>query len=56
MEKLKSFIRKIIDAGKDLIRAGITFLHEKLSQLEDYLLLKLTELGLYAERKLDERM
>jgi len=40
----------------DLIKAVFKFLHHKLSQLENYLLLKISRLGARAENKLDERI
>ena len=62
--EIKEIIKKVINVIKvkvvyeikDLFKKGITYLHEKLSELEDYILLKITELGEYAERKILERL
>ena len=47
---------KVIYEIKDLLKRGISYIHTKLSELENYLLSKLTELGEYAERKILERL
>ena len=52
----KSIIKKAVDVAKDLVKKAIVFLHDTLSDWEDYLLIKLNALGEYATQKLNERM
>ena len=54
-ETKKSFIRKSIAYISGLIKSIFVFLHKKLSQFENWLLLKISEWGYNAEDKLNER-
>lgn len=52
----KSITKIAIDTAKDLLIQAVAYVHKKLSQLEDYLLGKLSDLGTYADEKITERI
>ena len=52
----KSIVKKAVDFTKDLVKRGISYLHTKLSQLEDFLLEKVSDVGVWADAKITERI
>lgn len=53
---VKLIVKKVFNLAEHYLKVAFVFFHRKLSELEDYLLVKLAELGEYAEKKLNERI
>ena len=50
-----SIIKKAVSWAKDTVMVAVDYLHKKLSEIENYILIKLDNLGKYAHDKLAEK-